>query len=456
MKGRSKLLKFLLGTLLVALVGLAGAYFFLAEREPPTVSLSPDRDHVSPQTEFSLEIADPGSGLASVSVTASQDGPEKTLVKESFDRAVGRVTRSFRLANHGFDDGQVLLQVSVRDASWSNLLRGNVMTRPVKVSLDSQPPQITLESFSHNLNRGGSGLAGFTVSEEVSRAGIAVGDYFFPAYRQDNGLYLCFFSFPFNAEPGQDRPLVIAEDKAGNTSRAGFHYYVNDKRFARTQIPISDNFLQTKMVQFESRYPNQKEFLDLFLKVNRDLRQKNRQQLLDIARDTVAEPLWSDRFLRQPGAARRAAFGTRRTYVYQGERIDRQTHLGVDLASVARDEVPAANDGRIAYAGWLGIYGQIVIIDHGLGVQTMYAHLSQVQVSKGQRISKGDILGRTGATGLAGGDHLHFAALVSGVPVNPVEWWDQAWIENNILPKLELRTMDTSGTSGQRRSKVSE
>jgi murein DD-endopeptidase MepM/ murein hydrolase activator NlpD len=125
-------------------------------------------------------------------------------------------------------------------------------------------------------------------------------------------------------------------------------------------------------------------------------------------------------------------------YVYRGEVVDEQTHLGIDLASVARAQVPAANAGHVVYADWLGIYGQVVIIDHGLGLQTLYAHLSQIQVQQGDRVTKGQIIGRTGSTGLAGGDHLHFGMVISGVPVNPVEWWDASWLSNNISAKLNL------------------
>jgi len=68
---------------------------------------------------------------------------------------------------------------------------------------------------------------------------------------------------------------------------------------------------------------------------------------------------------------------------------------------------------------------------------SMYAHLNRSDVSEGQQMSKGDVLGRTGSTGLAGGDHLHFSMLVHNTFVNPVEWWDAAWIKNNILSKIE-------------------
>jgi murein DD-endopeptidase MepM/ murein hydrolase activator NlpD len=192
------------------------------------------------------------------------------------------------------------------------------------------------------------------------------------------------------------------------------------------------------IVNFQDDFPDQQSLLDVFLKVNREMRTANRKRLQEIGRETASRPLWTGRFLRQPNASRQAHFGTKRKYVYKGKVIDEQTHLGIDLASIARAEVPAANSGRVVFADWLGIYGQVIIVDHGLGLQSLYAHLSQIQVQKGDTVAKGQILGRTGTTGLAGGDHLHFGMLVSGVPVNPVEWWDANWIANNVAGKLQL------------------
>jgi murein DD-endopeptidase MepM/ murein hydrolase activator NlpD len=82
-------------------------------------------------------------------------------------------------------------------------------------------------------------------------------------------------------------------------------------------------------------------------------------------------------------------------------------------------------------------YGNSVVLDHGCGLFSMYAHLSLIDVEAGVVVDKGDILGRTGSTGMAGGDHLHFAMIVQGVFVNPVEWWDPHWIQDNIALKLE-------------------
>lgn len=77
------------------------------------------------------------------------------------------------------------------------------------------------------------------------------------------------------------------------------------------------------------------------------------------------------------------------------------------------------------------------MIDHGCGLFSMYSHLSRMETEVKKEVKKGDILGRTGATGMAGGDHLHFAMLVQGVVVNPIEWWDEHWIRDNIELKMK-------------------
>ena len=112
-------------------------------------------------------------------------------------------------------------------------------------------------------------------------------------------------------------------------------------------------------------------------------------------------------------------------------------HLGFDLASFANTPVLAANRGKVLFAGDLGIYGNCVVIDHGLGVQSLYGHLSSIAVKVGDVVAKEQELGKSGMTGLAGGDHLHFTMLVNGQMVNPIEWWDEHWIQDRVLRKLK-------------------
>jgi murein DD-endopeptidase MepM/ murein hydrolase activator NlpD len=177
--------------------------------------------------------------------------------------------------------------------------------------------------------------------------------------------------------------------------------------------------------------------VDKFLKVNRELRNSNGKQLLEIVSETDKKLYWKGAFLRLPHSARKANFADHRNYKYKDHVIDQQVHLGIDLASVAHSPVPSSNSGKVVFTGHLGIYGKTVVIDHGFGVFSTYSHLSAFSVKQGQVVSKGDTIGRTGSTGLAGGDHLHFGIMVHNTFVNPVEWWDATWIKNNISTKIE-------------------
>ncbi len=82
-----------------------------------------------------------------------------------------------------------------------------------------------------------------------------------------------------------------------------------------------------------------------------------------------------------------AAFADHRTYVYKGKEVDHQVHLGFDLAVTSHVPIVAANAGTVLNASWLGIYGNCVIIDHGMGVQSLYGHLSSFDVKVGDNVT---------------------------------------------------------------------
>jgi murein DD-endopeptidase MepM/ murein hydrolase activator NlpD len=177
--------------------------------------------------------------------------------------------------------------------------------------------------------------------------------------------------------------------------------------------------------------------LDRFLVINGELRRKNNATIAAFAAKTSPELLFRGLVFHPfTNTAVESAFADQRTYIYQGRNVDRQVHLGFDLASFAGTPIVAAARGTVLFADELGIYGNCVIVDHGMGVQSLYAHLSSIGVAPGATVEKEQELGRSGMTGLAGGDHLHFTMLVNGQMVNPVEWWDQHWIDDRILRKL--------------------
>ncbi len=422
--------------LIAALVG--GGFFYFRDTKGPEIALVPEVGPVSRKHPPILQLADLGSGLKSVAVTVIQGDKIIPVLSKDYPEGTRTQTEPLPLAKAGIKDGLAQIRVVAVDRSIFPLGAGSTSDQTFTFQFDNKAPVIALLSRAHNLTRGGSGLATYTLSEEVARTGVVIGERFFPGYQQPSGNYACLFSFPWDMSSSQFIPKVIAVDRAGNERQAGIYYHTNDKTFRKRQISVSQRFLDAKMPQFEDTYPEAKSPLEVFLQVNKKMRRANVARLAEFGRNTSPTALWEGDFLRQPQAATLSLFADHRTYLYEGQNIDQQTHLGVDLASTAHAEILAANHGRVVFADDLGIYGMCVILDHGLGLQTLYGHLSRIDVTVDQMVSKGQIVGTSGATGMAGGDHLHFETIVSGLSVTPIEWWDGTWIRNNITEKLSL------------------
>jgi len=424
---------------IVALTLASGGFLVMRDRTPPSITLTPAAGPVSARTGILLKAEDDGAGLRSLVITASQGDRAVTLLSRDYPAGTAAVEETVSLVGDGLQDGAVELHILAADRAYLGLGKGNRNNQTVAYSIDNKPPQVGVLSVQHNINQGGSALVAYTVSEEVTQTGVRVGDRLFPGYLQPSGVYLSLFAFPWDMEPSVFVPKVVAVDLAGNERAAGFYFHLTPKVFPTDRINISERFLANKIVpDFQHFFPETTDPLQLFLKVNGELRRQNLATILDYGRQTAPQKLWDGVFGAQRNAAVPGAFAQRRTYYHNEKVIDHQTHLGIDLASLAHAEVPAANAGRVIHADDLGIYGQCVIIDHGLGLQTLYGHLSQIMVKIGDDVTKGQVIGRTGTSGLAGGDHLHYDVLVAGQQVNPLEWWDARWISHNILGKLEM------------------
>jgi murein DD-endopeptidase MepM/ murein hydrolase activator NlpD len=304
----------------------------------------------------------------------------------------------------------------------------------VPVEVNTKPLRVVADGFQHYINQGGAELVRFTVSGYWTEAGVRVGSYSFRSFavpgRPKNERF-SLFAFPWDV-PADTTPVVFARNPTGAEARAHFWHKVFPKKFRTRQLELSDSFLQKVVDQID---PNGSgDLLERFLKINGEMRRQNNKALSDLRYKTEERILWSGPFHRY--GKTESFFADTRDYIYKGKAVDRQTHLGFDLSDVQRVPVVAANDGKVVFAGELGIYGNCVVVDHGYGLQSIYGHLSEIAVKPGDLLKKGQSMGRSGETGLAGGDHVHFSIQVDGVQVQPIEWWDEHWIQDRILSKL--------------------
>ncbi len=413
-----------------------GAYLFFKDMEGPTFVLEPNTGRVSPETDLRLVLEDP-SGVRSVSVSIRRNNRSTEIFSKHFSPYNQQDEVTFDLKKSGLREGSFELEIKAVDASLAGFGLGNSRTTILPMRLDTKAPRISVKTLPPHIRRGGAAVIAYTVDEDVQRSGVMVGEHLFKGYKQENGNFICYFSFPYKMTPDEFKPRITAQDLAGNTTTSALSVRSINRTFKQDRIKVTDAFLEKVGQRLHELAPNAATPLDRFLIINRDIRHANTQFLMHISSDTQAKPLWSGSFVRLPRSASRASYGDHRTYVYNGEVIDAQSHLGFDLASTKHAPIPAANDGRVIFADALGIYGELVVLDHGLGLMSLYSHLSTITVTVGQMVKKGDTVGNTGISGMAFGDHVHFGMLVGGYEVNPLEWLDAKWIRDNITGRLK-------------------
>jgi murein DD-endopeptidase MepM/ murein hydrolase activator NlpD len=423
------------------------------DSSPPTVQWSEAPSTVGKDSPISLEVGDEGRGLQSLEVAWVRSGDRHIVVSETYEapwswqQGVTQRSLAFSvgtsLPESSLSEGAYLLEVRVRDQSdlW---FWGNEIFEERSFDLDLTPPQIQVISGQHYIRQGGSEAILYRVSEDTVASGVQVGEHVFSGYplpERGPGTHVSLFALAHDQTP-ETAMLVWAEDGAGNRNQNSFWKRAFPVRFRKRNIRLSDSMINAVVPEIlaQSDITEGKNVLETFLEINGHLREMNHRQIEEISRQSVGHLLGSGAFLQLSNSQVESAFADHRTYYYNGQKVDQQTHLCFDLASVAHGAVESANDGIVVFADYLGIYGNTVLVDHGLGLISLYGHLSSIEVQEGQGITRGAILGRTGQTGLAAGDHLHFSMMLQGVQVNPLEWWDPRWVDQHVLVKAQVET----------------
>ncbi|MDD3592862.1 MAG: M23 family metallopeptidase [Sulfurovum sp.] len=432
--------------LIVILLGmiLGGGYIYT----------SPEFERVAPQIESKTNIywnkkrplqikLNDNVGLKSFSLVLS-DGTKSVIIGQGeFEKGVTE-----RLLSVNYPKGKLLdpkakhlkLKITVVDQSLWNIFQGNQSEKVIDIKIDTKRPTVSILSNSYSITQGGAALVVFFAEDEnMEKLYVeAAGNHFKVQPYKQKGYYATLVAWPFNQEEFEAN--IIAMDEAGNQTTTKVAFYLKPHNYKVSWIEARDSFIDGKITDLASTEPEYEEIddkVEKFRAVNEEMRLKNEKKIYTLGKVVSDEMLthWKiEKFYPLNNGAKVASYGDERHYYYKdrGNEISRSNHVGIDLASTKMAVIRSSNPGKVVYAGFNGIYGNMPMIDHGFGLYTLYGHCSQVLVEEGEAVKKNQAIAKTGVSGLALGDHLHFGILVQGIEVRPVEWLDGSWIKKNI------------------------
>lgn len=430
--------------MILAFIALAIA-LLLAFSASPEIELPAALTALGQATPINVQVRS-SHGIRRITAFVEQNGTRYRAWEDEqpgrpilWQREVPARTWSFTLGTSitlQLKDGTARLVIEAT----SNDFRRKTVSVDREVIVITQPPALTVDSGHHYLYRGMADLTTFAVSGYWTEAGVRVGDQTFRGWPMPGGKPGMFslFAFAWNM-PAGTTPMVYATNPAGNVASGQLAVRFPKKEqpnYRVRDLQLDDRFLQKVIEEID---PNASgDPVARFVKINSEMRQANNKTLSDLRLKTEARFLWSQHFLQQHNSKVESSFADVRNYIYKGRKIDQQVHLGYDLSVTQHVGVEASNDGKIVYAAPLGIYGNCVVVDHGYALQSIYGHLSEIQVREGQWVKRGEVIGKSGQTGMAGGDHIHFSMQLEGIQIDPREWWDAHWIQDHVMKRVDL------------------
>jgi murein DD-endopeptidase MepM/ murein hydrolase activator NlpD len=339
----------------------------------------------------------------------------------------------------------ITLKIEAVDNSKWNYFNGNIATKTIKLHIDTKKPIANVIDNTRYIRRGGSAVVVVKVKDDnLKNAYISFNDKInfklIPFYKKD--YFVSLIAWDIDIEEFK-KVNLIACDKANNKTIVKIPFYIQPLKVKKDTINITPHFIQSVssnvLEQSEETIPEN--LKDRFIKQNKYLREKNIKFLRDFVSThndmTQINDFNIQPFKRLKGSRTVSKYAERRTYLYNNEKIDEAWHLGIDWASIKKAPIRASNNGKVIYNDYLGIYGNTIIIDHKMGLSSLYAHISSSNVQVGDIIKARKKIAKTGSTGAVMGDHLHFGILIQGIEVNPLEWMDKHWIKTNITKILE-------------------
>jgi len=434
----------IIGLLLFGGIAAGAWYVYTApefEREKPQI-ISPSEMFWNRTSPLEIKIKD-NVALKSYEVSMS-DGTQSVIIDQGVFEGQNReetlpitYPKSKKLNNKA---AHVSITVKVNDKSMWNMFAGNSAIKKFDIYIDYKRPNVNILSNSRMINQGGAALVVFQAEDEnMDTLYIeANGNKFKAQPYKKEGYYAALIAWPFKDDTFSAK--IIATDKANNKRITEIPFYHKNPRYKISTIKASDKFIDGKITDLASSDPEYATIKDKLkkLKAINETMRLNNEKLIHSLSSTVSDEMldvWKiQKFYPLRNGQKVASFGDHR-YYYYGKKdnvVSESYHVGYDLASNAMADIKTSNAGKVVYAEENGIYGNMPMIDHGLGLYTLYGHCSQLLVNEGDEVQAGQVIAKTGKTGLAMGDHLHFGMLVQGIEVRPVEWFDKQWIKKFI------------------------
>ena len=410
------------------------------EREVPTIELAKKIDW-NLKKPIAVKISDE-SGIKFIRATLNDGKNSIVLAKKLFEVSKKEYILDIKFPRTGFVSNKKNFELTIEavDSSKWNFLSGNKAVKKSVIHVDTKRPELIVINNSYKIIKGGVATVVFKVKDtNLKELYIQTnfGKRFYPTpfYKDDH--YISLLAWPSSEK--SFKATIVARDYAGNVAKSRVRFYLKGKKYRVSKLNLKDRFLDGKIADLaEEENPNSTSMdrIERFKFVNEDLRGSNENKIGKITSKVSSERINS--FSMKPfyplkNAAAVASFGDHRYFKYNGNLVSESYHLGLDLASTAQADVVVSNAGEVVYTQYNGIYGKNIIISHGLGVYSLYGHNSSFLVDEGEQVKAGDVIAKTGMTGLALGDHLHFGMLVQGIEVRPEEWMDKNWMKDNIF-----------------------
>jgi len=431
-----------LALLLMAISVVVFIYFSpIFEKIPPKI-IAPEKIYANEKTVIKFTLTD-NKSIQNCKVILSANGKELPIYSQNFLLKDKKKDIEIKIPQEIIKSNIIKwdIEIVANDNSLWNFTLGNKARYKSKLIIDKTPPVIKPIAYSKNVLKGGSGVVIFkAIDDSLKNLFIYAGNgvKFKPIKYKKDGIYATLIVWPFNHD--NFNPVIVAIDSAGNIAK--YALYINKlyKKYRVSKIKATNRFINGKILDLASIDPDYSKItnkLEKFRAINELMRKKNENYIHSLTKKiTPFENSWTIKpFKPLHGSKKISGFGTKRFYYYGSADniISTSYHVGYDFANIKHDNLYASNEGRVVSIKNNGIYGNMPLIDHGFGLYSLYGHCSSILVEKGQKLQGDEVIAKTGTSGLALGDHVHFGILIQGVETYPLEWMRKKWIDEHII-----------------------